>query len=98
VRVLINVLLQATTEAIPASDVLPAALTRKNIGARIVYIASVNPGGWAPPAAVQFVVFSWSVVRPSRAHRAISKREYPKFLRNISKMALQHFENKPIAL
>jgi hypothetical protein len=53
VRIVANVFLLATTEKLDQIDEsLPAA--RQNIGVRITYIASVNPGGWAPPAAVQF--------------------------------------------
>ena len=74
VRLIANVFFMATTERSGESS------SRKDVGARIVYIASVNPGGWAPAAAVQ----------------AISKREYPKFLRNFSKCALRHFEKLPL--
>ena len=32
----------------------------------------------------------------SRSHREISKREYPKFLRNIGKLAARHFASSPL--
>ena len=79
VRLLANVFFMATSERTGAAD---APVTRQNVGARVVYLASVNPGGWAPAAAVQ----------------AISKREYPKFLRNFSKFATKHYEGKAVEL
>jgi len=45
-----------------------SSLDRENIFCKLTYTAQVNPGGWAPPSAV----------------RAVSKREYPKFLRKFS--------------
>ena len=55
--------------------------TRKDVSCRIVYSASVNPGGWAPSAAV----------------RAVSQREYPKFLKKISAFAVDHVKKNEIA-
>ena len=43
-------------------------LTRDCLNCDIVYIANVNPGGWAPAPLL----------------RAVGKREYPKFLRNFT--------------
>ena len=43
-------------------------LTRDDVTCDIVYIANVNPGGWAPASVL----------------RAIGKREYPKFLKNFT--------------
>lgn len=54
--------------------------TRKDVRCKIVYSASVNPGGWAPSAAV----------------RAVSQREYPKFLKKISSFAIDHVKSSPI--
>ncbi|KAL5259144.1 hypothetical protein ACHWQZ_G009559 [Mnemiopsis leidyi] len=54
--------------------------TRKDVSCRIVYSASVNPGGWAPSAAV----------------RAVSQREYPKFLKKISAFAVDHVKKNAI--
>ena len=42
----------------------------------------VNPGGWAPPSVV----------------RAVSKREYPKFLRKISSFCQNACKDKPITM
>ena len=46
------------------------------------YVSTVNPGGWAPPSVV----------------RAVSKREYPKFLRKISAFCQDAFNDKPIIM
>lgn len=54
--------------------------TRKDVRCKIVYSASVNPGGWAPSAAV----------------RAVSQREYPKFLKKISAFAQDHVKSSAI--
>ena len=56
--------------------------TRKDVSCKIVYSASVNPGGWAPSAAV----------------RAISQREYPKFLKKISAFAQDHVKSAPLMM
>ena len=79
VRLVANVFFMATTECTGPAD---APVTRQNVGSRVVYLASVNPGGWAPAAAVQ----------------AISKREYPRFLRNFSKFATKHYEGRAVEL
>ncbi|XP_065185146.1 ceramide transfer protein-like [Sycon ciliatum] len=55
-------------------------IDRSNLTCKITYSANVNPGGWAPPSVV----------------RAISKREYPKFLRRFSSYAATRVENEPI--
>ncbi|EDV26993.1 uncharacterized protein TRIADDRAFT_22163 [Trichoplax adhaerens] len=55
-------------------------LTRNDIASRIVYIAHVNPGGWAPPAVV----------------RVVTKREYPKFLRKFSSYVDKKLQNTKI--
>ena len=54
--------------------------SRGDVRCKIVYSASVNPGGWAPSAAV----------------RAVSQREYPKFLKKISAFAFDHVKNSDI--
>ncbi|XP_063678979.1 ceramide transfer protein-like isoform X2 [Bolinopsis microptera] len=54
--------------------------TRKDVSCKIVYSASVNPGGWAPASAV----------------RAISQREYPKFLKKIATFAIDHVKKREI--
>ena len=58
----------------------PETTNRDDITCDIVYSATVNPGGWAPAAAV----------------RAISQREYPKFLKKISEFARNHVKNSEI--
>ncbi|EDQ88914.1 uncharacterized protein MONBRDRAFT_32502 [Monosiga brevicollis MX1] len=56
--------------------------SRKDVGCRITYVASINPGGWAPPSVV----------------KAVSQREYPKFLKNLEKHVLKHYEGKPLSV
>lgn len=41
---------------------------------------AVNPGGWAPPSVV----------------RAVSKREYPKFLRRFSQFVIKQTEGQDV--
>ncbi|EGD72762.1 hypothetical protein PTSG_04492 [Salpingoeca rosetta] len=55
-------------------------LTRADIGAKLTYLAYVHPGGWAPASVV----------------KAVSKREYPKFLSNLETHSLKHFSSQPI--
>ncbi|KAK3735008.1 hypothetical protein QZH41_010662 [Actinostola sp. cb2023] len=57
-------------------------LSRDHISCRITYSANVNPGGWAPPSVV----------------RALSKREYPKFLRKITSLCQMAYQEKEIAI
>ncbi|KAJ7365850.1 Collagen type IV alpha-3-binding protein [Desmophyllum pertusum] len=57
-------------------------LNRDHISCKITYTANVNPGGWAPPSVV----------------RAVSKREYPKFLRKISSFCQNTCSDKPITM
>eukprot|EP00794_Sanderia_malayensis_P009874 gene9874-10884_t len=57
-------------------------LSRDNVYCKLTYAAQVNPGGWAPASAV----------------RAVSKREYPKFLRNFSGFLQEITRDKPILL
>lgn len=57
-------------------------LNREHISCKITYISNVNPGGWAPPSVV----------------RAVSKREYPKFLRRLSSFCQNACEDKPITM
>lgn len=57
-------------------------LTRDHVTCKITYTANVNPGGWAPPSVV----------------RAVSKREYPKFLRKISSFCQNACKDKPISM
>ncbi|XP_048583823.1 ceramide transfer protein-like [Nematostella vectensis] len=57
-------------------------LSRDHISCKITYSANVNPGGWAPPSVV----------------RALSKREYPKFLRKISSLCQVAYEGKEVTL
>jgi len=54
--------------------------SRKDVRCKIVYSASVNPGGWAPSSVV----------------KAVSQREYPKFLKKISSFAQDHVKNNAI--
>jgi collagen type IV alpha-3-binding protein len=56
--------------------------TRETVRTYVEYVASVNPGGWAPPAVV----------------RAVSKREYPKILRKLGEECRRENEGKPLDL
>lgn len=47
---------------------------------RKLYFFIVNPGGWAPAAAL----------------RAVYKREYPKFLKKFTHYVYEQCKNKPI--
>ncbi|XP_065059472.1 ceramide transfer protein-like [Rhopilema esculentum] len=57
-------------------------LNRENMFCKLTYTAQVNPGGWAPPSAV----------------RAVSKREYPKFLRKFSGFVQEVTNGKQIMM
>eukprot|EP00117_Sycon_ciliatum_P003502 scpid29525/ scgid8268/ Collagen type IV alpha-3-binding protein; Ceramide transfer protein len=52
-------------------------IDRSHITCQITYSANVNPGGWAPPSVV----------------RAVSKREYPKFLRRFSQFVVKQTQD-----
>eukprot|EP00040_Diaphanoeca_grandis_P002845 m.22868 g.22868 ORF g.22868 m.22868 type:complete len:647 (+) comp13987_c0_seq2:396-2336(+) len=54
--------------------------TRDNVSAKIAYFAQINPGGWAPSNVVA----------------AVSRREFPKTLRNLAKHALIYHKDKPL--
>eukprot|EP00730_Choanoeca_flexa_P003901 TRINITY_DN11537_c0_g1_i3.p1 TRINITY_DN11537_c0_g1~~TRINITY_DN11537_c0_g1_i3.p1 ORF type:complete len:696 (+),score=164.81 TRINITY_DN11537_c0_g1_i3:88-2175(+) len=56
--------------------------SRKDVTCQVTYLAHVHPGGWAPPSVV----------------RAVSQREYPKFLRNLEKHCLKHYQDKPLGI
>lgn len=55
-------------------------ITRDCLTCDIVYVAEINPGGWAPAAAL----------------RAIAKRELPKFLRRFTAYVTDKTRNKDI--
>eukprot|EP00055_Hartaetosiga_balthica_P008179 m.29491 g.29491 ORF g.29491 m.29491 type:complete len:847 (-) comp6159_c0_seq1:353-2893(-) len=55
-------------------------LTRAEIGARITFLAYLHPGGWAPVSVV----------------KAVSRREFPKFLKNLEQHSLKHVNSLPI--
>ena len=55
--------------------------SRENMTTKLVYMAYVNPGGWAPASVV----------------KAVSKREYPKVLRSLARHAQKFYQTKPIA-
>lgn len=78
IRIQANVFLFIKTE-LPKDG---SEATRDNISCNIVYVANVNPGGWAPSSVV----------------KAVSKREYPKVLNNLAKHARKHFQQQEILL
>ncbi|XP_065837104.1 ceramide transfer protein-like [Oscarella lobularis] len=80
IRCKINVALVAFTFIQPREA--GTDLTRDDITCKLTYSAHINPGGWAPAAAV----------------RQVSKRETPKFLRRISSLAQNSSAGKSIAL
>eukprot|EP00118_Oscarella_pearsei_P003876 m.16096 g.16096 ORF g.16096 m.16096 type:complete len:618 (+) comp26734_c0_seq3:82-1935(+) len=80
IRCKINIALVAFTVIQPREA--GTDLTRADITCKLTYSAHINPGGWAPAAAV----------------RQVSKRETPKFLRRISALAEKTSCNKSIAL
>ena len=55
-------------------------ITRENLRCDIVYVAEVNPGGWAPASVL----------------RTIYKREYPKFLRKFTAYVQDKTKDKEI--
>eukprot|EP00050_Salpingoeca_kvevrii_P015741 m.49660 g.49660 ORF g.49660 m.49660 type:complete len:212 (-) comp6489_c0_seq2:348-983(-) len=55
--------------------------SRDDLSCKITYLAFINPGGWAPASAI----------------RAVSKREYPKFLRTITKHSTKFYQSKDIS-
>jgi collagen type IV alpha-3-binding protein len=80
VRARVNIALVAFTLLRPR--VAGTELTRDDISCKITYSAHINPGGWAPAAAV----------------RQVAKRECPKFLRRITQLAHRVSVDKPIML
>lgn len=53
-------------------------ISRENLTCKIIYCATVNPGGWAPSSVL----------------RAVYKREYPKFLKKFTQYVKDQTENK----
>jgi len=66
VRAIVDIALVCQTFVTPPKNGGP--ITRDCLHCDIVYVANVNPGGWAPASVL----------------RAIYKREYPKFLRRFT--------------
>jgi len=56
------------------------AITRDDIMCKIIYVAQVNPGGWAPSSIL----------------RTVYKREYPRFLKRFTAYVLSKVEGTPI--
>ncbi|KAL7667982.1 hypothetical protein ACOME3_008703 [Neoechinorhynchus agilis] len=54
--------------------------TREDVSTRITYVASINPGGWAPASVV----------------RTLAKREFPKFLSNFTAYVQEKTKNSAI--
>ena len=80
VRATVDIALICQTYVTPPADGGP--LTRDCLKCDIVYVANVNPGGWAPATVL----------------RAIYKREYPKFLRKFTAYVQDKTKDKDIWL
>ncbi|XP_078477535.1 ceramide transfer protein-like isoform X2 [Lampetra fluviatilis] len=78
VRVKINIAMICQTFVSPPEN--GQDIMRDNILCKITYVANVNPGGWAPAAAL----------------RAVAKREYPKFLKRFTTYVKERTSNKAI--
>nr|XP_032824212.1 ceramide transfer protein-like isoform X1 [Petromyzon marinus] len=78
VRVKINIAMICQTFVSPPEN--GQDIMRDNILCKITYVANVNPGGWAPAAAL----------------RAVAKREYPKFLKRFTTYVKERTSNKGI--
>eukprot|EP00056_Hartaetosiga_gracilis_P010365 m.152451 g.152451 ORF g.152451 m.152451 type:complete len:859 (+) comp13302_c0_seq1:185-2761(+) len=63
-------------------DIPRDQLTRSDVGTNIIFLCYIHPGGWAPKSVV----------------KAVARREYPKFLKNIEQHSLKFYNNKPIML
>ena len=79
VRAIVEVALVCQTFVADSTDT-NTPLTRDRLVCDIVYIANVDPGGWAPAPLL----------------RAIGKREYPKFLRNFSNFVAQKMKSREL--
>lgn len=55
-------------------------LERNDLMTKIIYVAQVNPGGWAPSSVL----------------RAVYKREYPKFLKRFTQYVIQKVDGTKI--
>lgn len=51
VRITCNMFMIGETKAIDPSK----PMTRDNVSCHVTYMAYLNPGGWAPPAAVRYM-------------------------------------------
>lgn len=80
VRATVDIALICQTYLTPPPDGGP--ITRDCLKCDIVYVANVNPGGWAPASVL----------------RAIYKREYPKFLRKFTAYVQDKTKDKDIWL
>ena len=78
VRAMIEIALICQTHITPPLD--GGAITRDCLRCDIVYVATVNPGGWVPAAAL----------------RTIYKREYLKFLRRFTTYVKDKTQSKEI--
>lgn len=78
VRATVDIALICQTYLTPPADGGP--ITRDCLRCDIVYVANVNPGGWAPASVL----------------RAIYKREYPKFLRKFTAYVQDKTKDKDI--
>nr|XP_039251788.1 ceramide transfer protein-like isoform X1 [Styela clava] len=77
-RAIISIALICETYVTPPPNGGP--IDRNCLKCKIVYVANINPGGWAPAAVL----------------RAVYKREYPKFLRRFTAYVKDKTKNREI--
>uniref|UniRef100_A0A915IAP1 Collagen type IV alpha-3-binding protein n=1 Tax=Romanomermis culicivorax TaxID=13658 RepID=A0A915IAP1_ROMCU len=73
----VAMLCQTVTEKLNSSI---SELKRDDLMTKIIYVAQVNPGGWAPSSVL----------------RAVYKREYPKFLKRFTQYVIQKVDGTKI--
>lgn len=78
VRIYLTVCLLCQTFVDPPKN--GTEITRDNLRCKITYCSVINPGGWAPAAAL----------------RQVYKREYPKFVKRFTAYVVEQCKNKPI--
>lgn len=77
-RAIVSIALICQTFVEPPVD--GGKIDRSHLKCKIVYVANINPGGWAPAAVL----------------RTVYKREYPKFLRRFTAYVKEKTKGKEI--
>ncbi len=80
VRMNAKTYLRCTTEIAASAD--PAAPARGDVSCRLIYMADVDPGGWAPPTIV----------------KSVAKREFPKVIKQLGSCCVKRFAGRPVQL